>query len=129
MFVSSHFLLPFDSLGCAPRLASSHLFNIQRIVMVMKKLLFGPLVLIAGCTVIPARVSVTDVGSGKHFETYDGEPYAKENMLGYNFVDLSSGDMVMLKSYTRKTVEPAKIIWWGSPEASEFKDSLRNVKQ
>lgn len=82
--------------------------------------------LIAGCGVhVPPKYQVTDVSSGKTFTTYG--TWGKENMLGYNFYDIDSGERIMLKSYQSKKISNGGFFPQGSPEAEEYNENARRL--
>ncbi len=81
---------------------------------------------LGGCGVyVPARLQVTDVSSGRTYDTYSS--WGKENMLGYSFYDAKSGQRVMLKSYEINVLEPARFLPPDSPEAAEYKSQMAQV--
>jgi hypothetical protein len=74
------------------------------------------LLLTGGCGVlVPDKFEVTD---GIKFTTYSND--GKENMLGYNFVDADSGDMVMPRSYRVRTIAVGGMLDRDDPAAREY---------
>ena len=81
---------------------------------------------VSGCAVVvPAKIQVTDVGSGRIFTTYS--TWGKENMLGYNFYDIDSGDRVMLKGYSTKVIRQGGFYKNSDPEALEYVDDAKRA--
>lgn len=95
-------------------------------VLMRKIILLGCLFVLGGCGVlVPSKLKVTDVSSGKTFTTY--ATWGKENMLGYNFYDIATGQRVMLKSYTTSVIDNGGYFPPESKEATAYQSSLSRV--
>jgi hypothetical protein len=91
--------------------------------------LLAGLTFVGGCgVVVPDKVQITDVESGHTYTTYDDDSWRKENMLGYNFYDADSGERVMLKSYTQKTIRRGGYFDPNSAEAEEYRADVAKVQ-
>lgn len=85
-------------------------------------------VVLGGCSTVPTKIEVKDVSSGRVYQTYEDPRWAKENMLGFNFVDIDSGSTVMLKSYEKKVLKRGGFCKPGSPEELDYKADLERIR-
>lgn len=75
---------------------------------------------IVGCaTQIPAKLQVRDVASGRTYTTY--QPWGKVTKgVGYDFVDVETGNRITLTNYELSTIEGSKSVPGDSVDAKNY---------
>ena len=83
--------------------------------------------LLAGCIDLPAKYEVIDNSTQRKFTTY--ESWGQPGPDGYAFYDATSRSRVLLKDYSRRTLNNGGMYSKASLEAVEYRSELHGIAE